>query len=261
MSGITGVIITLNEEKNIAEAIDSLRPLCSEIIVVDSQSTDRTCEIALEKGARIIVQEYLGDGPQKNRAVEIATNDWILSMDADERLLPESVAKLRELPLASTDFDAFALRRRNLIGSRWIRFAGWYPNYVVRLYNAKKAQYESKQEHARITAKNVERLQVDILHYSFKHLGELFSKADRFSTRGAKLLYAEGKRAHVFSPLLHGSAAFVKKLFLQGGILGGVDGFTVSISAFVHSYLKYVKLIELHRDQRVRDAMNLDKIW
>ena len=152
MNQITGVIITLNEAQNIAECIASLQTVCNEIIVVDSGSQDQTREIAESCGARVFVQSYLGDGPQKNYGLQFATNDWILSLDADERLTPELIAEINQLNLNETQSDGFAARRRNYIGSRWIKRCGWYPDYCTRLYNRQKTRFKDVKQHSFVDA-------------------------------------------------------------------------------------------------------------
>ena len=118
---ITGVVITLNEERNIGDCLRNLKQVCSELIVVDSRSSDLTADIAEEEGATVMVQRYLGDGPQKNVALPKAQNRWILSLDADERLSDEMVEAIKGLSLSDTEHDSFSFPRRNFIGSRWIR--------------------------------------------------------------------------------------------------------------------------------------------
>ena len=262
MTNITGVIITLNEEQNIAECIASLQQVCNEIIVVDSNSTDSTVEIAERLGARVYRQSYLGDGPQKNHGLQFASNDWILSLDADERLTPELVLALQQLDLGQTEHDAFALRRRNYIGSRWIKHCGWYPDYCVRLYNRQLTRFKDVKQHSFVEARSTKQLDVDLIHYSFKNIGELFAKPGRnYSTRSAKILYQRGKRANAFTPFLNGLSAFFKKYLMQGGCLGGVDGLSVSLSGAINSYLKYAKLLEYQRDPKVLEAEDFSKVW
>lgn len=260
MNQISGIIITLNEQTHIRDCIRSLKQICDEIIVVDSGSTDRTAQIAQQEGARVYSQKYLGDGRQKNYGLQYARNDWILSLDADERLTPEAIAAIKNLDLANTPFEAFSLRRRNYIGHRWIKVCGWYPDHFVRLYNRCKTQFAAINAHSRVTTKNFQRLEADLLHFSYRDCGELFSKAVRFSSRSAKVLYKNGRRARWFSPLLHGLNAFVRKYFWRRGCLGGVDGFTVALSAGVNSYLKYARLLEIQRDPAIRKKID-DAIW
>lgn len=259
---ISANIITLNEEKNIKECIDSVLKVCSEVIVVDSGSSDKTIEIAQKMGATVVHQPYLGDGFQKNIAANHCKNKWILSLDADERLDQELISFISSLNLGAVDTEAYAFRRRNLIGSRWIKYCGWYPDYCIRLYNSEKTQFAQVKQHAKITSKKVSYTKKDIVHYSYKSIGELFSKPGRnFSSRGAKIMYQQGKRANAFSPVAHGVSAFIRKYFIQMGILGGLDGMTVSLSAGLNSYLKYAKLYEMQNDQEVIKQQDFDKIW
>ncbi len=259
---ITGVVITLNESKNIVECIQSLQQVCSEIVVVDSNSTDNTRELAESLGAKVVIQSYLGDGIQKNVGLAHTENNWILSIDADERLTDEMVSAIKQLDLSSTPHDAFAFRRRNYIGSRWIKQCGWYPDFCIRLYDKSQTRFAEVKQHAAVQAKNPERINADLIHYSFENLGQLFAKPGRnFSGRAAKIMYKKGKKANSFSPFLHGLNAFIRKYFFQKGFLGGVDGMTVALSSAVNSYLKYAKLLEYQRDPKVLENEDFDKVW
>ncbi|WP_110685617.1 glycosyltransferase family 2 protein [Salinicola aestuarinus] len=262
MAAITGVVITLDEADNIEACLDSLARVCEELIVVDSGSTDATVARAEARGARIIHQPYLGDGPQKRVGPVAATHRWVLSLDADERLTDGAVAAIAALDLETTPNDAFALRRRNFIGSRWVRHCGWYPDYCLRLFDRERCNFSESRQHASIPASQPARLDADLEHYSFANLGELFGKASgRFSNRAAKIMYAKGKRANAASPALHGANAFVRKYLFQRGFVGGLDGMSVALSAGVNAYLKYAKLLELQRDAKVREATDFDKVW
>ncbi|APX07526.1 glycosyltransferase [Vibrio campbellii] len=259
---ITGVVITLNEAKNVQECILSLQQVCNEVIVVDSDSSDNTVELATKLGAKVIHQPYLGDGFQKNVGLDFSSNDWILSIDADERLTEEAVAEIKRLDLATTSHDAFAFRRRNYIGSRWIKQCGWYPDYCIRLYNKQKTRFSEVKQHASVQAKNPKRLNSDLIHYSFENLGQLFSKPGRdFSGRAAKIMYQKGKRANAFSPFTHGLSAFFRAYIIKRGFLGGSDGLTVALSATMSSYLKYARLLEFQRDPKVLENEDFSKVW
>ncbi len=262
MNHITGIITTLNEEHNIEACINSLQTICNEIIVVDSNSHDKTIEIAQSKGAKTYIQSYLGDGIQKNFGLQYASNTWIFSLDADERITPELAMEINALDLEHTTYEAFAVKRKNYIGSRWIKVCRWYPDYLVRLYNKEKIQYTPVKQHACVPSKNKKKLHASILHYRYNNIGELFSKPARnYSTRGAKILYLNGKRANVFSPFMHGTAAFITNYFIRGGIIGGVDGLTLSIAIALNSYMKYAKLLEFQRDPQVLASENFNSVW
>jgi len=259
---ITGIVITLNESENITDCIHSLQQVCDEIIIVDSNSTDNTREIAQSLGAKVIRQSYLGDGFQKNVGIEYANNNWILSIDADERLTEGLVKAIQKLDLTNTPVDAFAFRRKNYIGSRWIKQCGWYPDYCLRLFNHNKTRFSAVKQHAKVQAKNPQRLDAHIDHYSFNNIGELFAKSGRnFSGRAAKIMFEKGKKTHAFAPFLHGINAFFRKYIVQRGFLGGVDGLTVSLSSAINSYLKYAKLLEYQRDPTVLKKEDFKKVW
>jgi len=262
MAAITGVVITLNEADNIEACLASLKRVCDELIVVDSGSRDDTVARAEAFGASVIHQRYLGDGPQKNVGPKAASHRWVLSLDADERLTDGAVAAIQALALSHSSHDAYALRRRNFVGSRWIRHCGWYPDYCIRLFDRDRTGFSESRQHASVQAQDSKRLNADLEHYSFANLGELFGKASgRFSNRAAKIMYLKGKRANAFSPFLHGANAFVRKYVFQRGFLGGLDGVSVALSAGVNAYLKYAKLLEFQRDAKVRDAEDFDRVW
>ncbi|GHB14403.1 glycosyltransferase family 2 protein [Salinicola rhizosphaerae] len=262
MTNLTGVVITLNEADNIEDCLASLARVCDELIVVDSGSRDDTIARAEALGARVIHQPYLGDGPQKRVGPLAAKHRWVLSLDADERLTDEAVAAIQALDLETTQHDAYALRRRNFVGSRWVKRCGWYPDYCLRLFDRDRTGFSESRQHASVQAGNPQRLNADIEHYSFANLGELFGKASgRFSNRAAKIMFLKGKRANAASPALHGANAFVRKYVFQGGCLAGLDGMSVSLSAAVNAYLKYAKLLELQRDAKVHDAEDFDRVW
>lgn len=245
---ITGIIITLNEEDNIQKCIDSLKKVCDEIIVVDSQSQDKTVEIARKLGAKVYIQKYLGDGPQKRHGVQFASNDWILTLDADERLADDMIADIKSLDLSTIKHDGISFRRMSFIGDRWQKL--WYPDNIVRLYNKNTAGYQSVIGHAAVDAKNIKKLNSHILHYSYKNLSEMAQKIDKFSYRGAKMLYAKNKKVTVFSPPIRGFFAFFKKYILKGGIFMGLDGLTISLFTGFNTYLKYAMLIELNNENK-----------
>ena len=261
MEPITGVIITLNEERHIVACIESMKQVCSSIIVVDSCSGDRTRELAEKAGAKVVVQEYLGDGPQKNVGPDLSETPWVLSLDADERLTPEMVAEIKALNLADSPVPAYGFPRKNYIGSRWIRHSGWYPDVCVRLYDHRKVRWKDMRMHSFVETRDFRVLKGNIIHYSYRGIGELFRKADSYSNAIAKNMYQRGKRAGAMSPFLHGLSALLKHYVIKGGFLDGVDGMTVSISSAINSYLKYAKLLEFQRDPEILNKEDFSKVW
>lgn len=248
MQKITTIIITLNEEANIADCIASVKDVSDEIIVVDSQSSDNTCEIARSLGARVIIQKYLGDGPQKAFAEPQAKNDWILSLDADERLDRNAIEAINSLALENANCDAYTLARKTFIGDNFIKL--WYPDRLVRLYNRNHAGYTKEIGHASVTAKIVKNLDGDILHYSYTDYPQMLNNIAKFAERGAKMLYEKKKYARFYDPMLHGTITFLKKLILKGGMFHGRHGWTVSVISGFNTYMKYAILLDLQEKNK-----------
>ncbi len=244
---ITATIITLNESKHIRDVIQNVQKICNEVIVVDSFSSDTTCEIAEELGAKVIKQKYLGDGGQKAFCEQFASNEWILSIDADERLEEEAIEFLRSFEYEKEPFEAYSFRRKSFIGKKFIR--QWYPDRVVRLYNKNKCGYNKEGEHGKVVTNNYKDLDIDMLHYSFENFGVLVSKADRFAVNLAKVRYAEGKRASWYDPFVHGFGAMFKGLIIKGGILGGLHEWHVAFASAYNSYMKYVVMLEMAENE------------
>ena len=236
--------------------------ICDEVVVVDSCSTDRTVDIAQAMGAKTYVQPYLGDGPQKNVGIGYASHRWVFSLDADERISPELAEAINAIDLEHTPFEAFEVRRRNFIGSRWIRCCHWYPNWLVRLYRTDMTRYTDSKQHASVPSANKGRIKADIIHQAYDNIGEMFTKqAHSFSSRSAKIIYQSGKRVTAFSPFVHAFAAFFLNYFVRGGIWGGLDGLSISKAMALNAYLKYARVLEYQRDPKVLDNENFNEVW
>ena len=245
MTLITGTVITFNEEDHIEACIASLLKVCAEVVVVDSLSTDRTAELAIAAGARVIPQAYLGEGPQRNLSEMHAANDWILALDADERLDDELAATILALPLADPT-NAYAFNRKSYVGTRWIRGPGFYPDFVTRLYNRTRAAYEPKPGHAGVLAPQVCRMPGHILHYTYDGLSDWIAKINQVSSLDARGMYEAGRRPSRVKPVTSAMAAAFRALILRGGILRGADSWTIVMTSMFRAFLKYQKLNELH---------------
>ncbi|NOU23369.1 MAG: glycosyltransferase family 2 protein [Methyloglobulus sp.] len=243
---ITVTIITLNEEEFIKDCIESAWKIADEIIVVDSHSTDKTREIAESLGARVYEHSYMGDGLQKDYGVQFAKNDWILHMDADERLDEQMAAEIQGINYAETTYDAYAFRRKNHIGTRWQKV--WYPDYMVRLYHRNRCRFSPIIVHTSLTTKNYKRMQGHIIHYSFKDLSDCFIRADKYSKLDAKILFDNNRKVNAWDPAVHGIVSFIKFFFLKQGFIYGLDGLTASLIGALRSYLKYAHVIEMHQN-------------
>lgn len=253
MPPISGTIITFNEEDHIEACVASLQKVCAEVVVVDSLSTDRTVTLAEAAGARVVAQAYLGEGPQRNLTERLATHDWILALDADERLDDELEAAIRGLGLADPD-EAYAFNRKSFVGPRWIRGPGFYPDFVTRLYNRTRAAYEPKPGHAGVQAPRVRRIPGHILHYTYDGLTDWISKINWLTSRDAQGMFSAGRPPSALRPVRSALAAAFRQLVLRGGLLRGADGWTITMTSMFRSYMKYAKLNELHEQAQSNRA-------
>ncbi len=256
MTPISGTIITRNEEDHIEACIRSLQRVCAEVVVVDSLSTDRTVAIAESLGARVISQAYLGEGPQRNLTEQHARHDWILALDADERLDDEMAATITALALDQPD-EAYSFNRKSFVGPRWIRGPGFYPDFVTRLYNKTRAAYEPKPGHAGVKAPRVRRVPGHLMHYTYDGLTDWIAKINWLTSRDAEGMFAAGRPASVTKPARSALGACFRQLILRGGLFRGADGWTITVTSMFRSFMKYQKLNELH-ERRARDGGQAD---
>jgi glycosyltransferase involved in cell wall biosynthesis len=245
---ITANIITLNEETNIEAVIKSVQEVCDEVLVVDSLSSDKTCEIAESLGAKVVKQAYLGDGAQKAYGAPLAKYDWILSIDADERLDTNAIEAIKKIDLEATEYDAFSFARKTYIGKNFIKL--WYPDRVTRLYNRSKCAYSTLGGHAKVETENINHLNADMLHYSYENYAQMIKTSHKFITRGAKIAHEEGKKASSFDPFLHGLGALIKALVLKGGMFQGINAWNVAVVSAFSSYMKYALMIEMQENEK-----------
>lgn len=245
MTQISGTIITFNEERHVADTIASLSRVCDDIVVVDSNSTDRTVEIARAAGATVVGQAYLGEGRQRNVTEQHARHDWILALDADERLDDEMARAIGGLQLDDPR-TAYEFNRKSYVGSHWIRGPGFYPDYIIRLYNRGHAAYESKFGHAGVIAPRVERLPGHILHYTYDDISDWIAKINQVTSLDARGMYEAGREPSRIKPLASAVSAGIRELLVRGGLFKGMDGLTVTLTSVFRAYMKYLKLNELH---------------
>ncbi len=239
---LSATIITLNEERNIARAIESLR-CCDEIVVVDSGSTDRTVEIAEKLGARVVEASWLGYAGQKNTASERAANDWILSIDADESLSEALEAEIWRIKKEGPRHDAYTMPRLAQYLGRWILHSGWYPDRKVRLFDRRKAQWVGDYVHESVKVEgSVGHLDSNLLHFTCDSLSEHLRTMDRYTTLAAEqmidLKQYVGWHRLVFDPLW----TFFRTYFLKLGFLDGVEGLCIAYMAAFYNFVKYAKV-------------------
>jgi len=245
------LVITRNEAHNLHDCLQSMHGWVDEIIVLDSQSTDATVAIAQQHGAKVAQPaDWPGFGPQKNRALDLATCDWVFSIDADERVTPELAAEIIQALKTGNAQVAYKVPRLSSYCGKIIHHAGWQPDYVLRLFKRGTAQFSDDLVHERVVSdQKVVALDNHLLHYSYLNFSQVLSKVDAYSSASAKQAYARGKRSSVAGALGHGAWAFFRTYVIRRGFLDGAHGLALSISNAETSYYKYLKLWHMELEQ------------
>ena len=244
MAKISACIISFNEEEKIEDCLKSLAGIADEIVVVDSNSTDNTVAIAQKYTDRIILQDFLGFIEQKNFAVQQAKNDWILSLDCDERLSPELQKAITEIKHSSEQADAYRMPRKTFYIYRWLNHC-WYPDIKIRLFNKNTAHWggTNPHDHIVISSSNIVQLPGDIYHYSFDSISDHIKTIDKFTEIGADELVRKNKSFNMLSPFTHSSWIFFKLYIVKRGFMDGFAGIIVSVLSAMHVFIKYSKAI------------------
>lgn len=244
------VIITYNEEKNIERCLQSIVPVADDIVVVDSYSTDSTEEICGRFNLRFVKEKFRGHIEQKNYAMELAENDFVLSLDADEELtleLTKSILSAKAAPNA----DAYKFNRLNNYCGKFVHHGGWYPDTKIRLWNRTKGKWGGVNPHDSVMMESdtlIKKIKGDLLHYTYKTLSDHLNQINKFTGIAAQEAYKKGKRTSVLLHLIINPwVAFIKSYFLKLGFLDGLTGFQIAISGAYYRFMKYAKLLELQK--------------
>jgi glycosyltransferase involved in cell wall biosynthesis len=242
------IVITKDEEAVIQRCLESVA-WADEIVVVDSGSTDRTQEISRALGAKVhVTPDWPGFGPQKNRARELATGDWILSLDADEWLPSELQTEIRAAVVAPSSHAAFYIPRSSSFCGRFMRHSGWWPDPVLRLFRRDSGHFSDDLVHERfIVEGSVGQLSHPLMHEPFMSLEEVLHKVDRYSSAGAQMMFARGSRSSVTGAVLHGWWTFLRTYLFKAGFLDGREGFILAVSNAQGVYYRYLKAWMLGR--------------
>jgi glycosyltransferase involved in cell wall biosynthesis len=253
--GLSVCVMAMNEEAKIGDCLRSV-DFADEWVVVDSHSTDRTREIAAALGARVIERDWPGWIAQNNFAVEQATRDWVLAIDADERVSPELRASILRAIERPGDMVGFTMPRVTCYMGRWIRHGGWYPDRKIRLFRRGRGRFEGVDPHPRGRVDGpVADLDGDLLHYSYDDLADHLRTIDRFTGVAARAKEAAGVRARVSDLTLRPFGKFLRMYVLKQGFRDGLPGFVVAITGAFYVFMKYAKLWEIRtraRDSAVR---------
>jgi glycosyltransferase involved in cell wall biosynthesis len=242
MPALTAILISYNEELDLARALSSLAGIADEIILVDSGSTDRTCEIARKFGARVYARKLDGFAEQKNYAASLSSNDWILSIDCDHELSPELRSSILAWKQQTPEYNGYDLPLlTNYLGG-WIRHSGWYPEFKVLLFRRDKGRFVSAL-HERVQVDGPSgRLNGHLFHYTIRSVAEHKAKLDTMSTLAAEDMFAHGRKSWRAAMIFASPWTVVQRLVFQLGILDGRRGWPIAWLSGVYIYLKYRKL-------------------
>ena len=248
-NALSVVIIAFNEENCIGRCIDSVKKIADEIIVLDSFSTDATVEIARSKGAIVRQEKFRGYIEQKNRALQLSSHNWVLSLDADEALDQQLVKSILAAK-KNLSVKAYKMNRCANYCGRFIRHGLWYPDQKIRFFDKRIARWGGTNPHDTVELASkmpVKHLKGNILHYSYKSIEDHIQQNNHFSTISARTLYERGKRAGWGKIMLNPFWAFLNGYILRAGFLDGFYGFVIAVNASHYTFMKYVKLHRLQR--------------
>ena len=241
---VSVTVITKNEAADIAAALASVH-WADEIVVVDSESTDDTVALARQVTERVIVRPWAGYVAQKNFAASLASHDWILSLDADERITP-ALAQEIQATLNNPTHTAYRIPRVTWHLGRWIRTTDWYPDDQLRLYDRRSAKWTGRYVHEAVTVNGtIGRLNGEIEHYAYRDISDHLETIDRYTTYAAMQMKETGRRAGLLQLAGHPPLAFLRNYIARGGIRDGVPGFIISSLNAYYVFLKFAKLREL----------------
>jgi len=252
MIKLSVVVITYNEEKNIGRCLSSVKDVADDIVIMDSYSTDETERICKKFNARFFQQKFEGYIEQKNFANSQAKYDYILSLDADEALSPELIRSIKEVK-NSTDSYGYTTNRLTNYCGKWIKHGGWYPDKKLRLFDRRKAKWTGYLIHEKVEYAEpvqISHLRGDLLHFSFYSISEHVSQANHFTSIGAKKLFMQGEKAGCMKLFLNPCVKFLRDYFVRFGFLDGYYGYIISRISAHATFLKYIKLRELHLDKK-----------
>ncbi len=246
---ITVLVPTFNEEDNIRDCLESVK-WADDIFVVDSFSTDRTLEIAREYTDHVVQHEYVNSATQKNWAIPQVASEWVMVVDADERVTPELRARIRDILENGTEYDGFYIRRMTTFFGKLIRHCGWHKDYLVRLWRRGKGRYEDLEVHADVIVDGkVGKINEYLTHNTYRSFDDYLEKFGRYTTWSANDLHKRGKRATVLNLTLRPLWRFIHMYIIRHGFMDGKHGLILCILAGFNVFMKYAKLWRLQQER------------
>jgi len=242
---VSAVLIAQNEEKNIGPALDSVA-WADEIVVVDGGSSDGTIQLCKDRGARVVEHGFTSYAEQKNFALRQATHDWLLSLDADERVTDQLSQEIQALNRSGFVGAGYRIPRVSCYLGRFIRSTAWYPDHQLRLFDRRKAQWEGMWVHESVRVDGaVGKLKGEILHYSYENISDHVERLNHYATLAAKQMWESGRRGGLAPALIFPPFVFLKNFVLKRGFMDGTVGLFISFMNSFYVYLKFMKLKEL----------------
>jgi len=244
LSTISVIVITFNEERHIEECLKSVQ-WADEIIVVDSESNDKTIAIALKYTSKVFVKEWEGYSENKNYALRQVNSEWVFWIDADERVTPELAEEIKQVITKDPDENGFECARKAFFLCKWIKHCGWYPGYVLRLFRHKKARFSNKKVHEGLLLDGKSgRLNNDLLHFTDDSLEHYLWKFNRYTSFAAEELAERGKKPSILNILFRPLHTWLKMYIFKMGFLDGMQGFILCLLSAGYVAMKYAKLWE-----------------
>lgn len=249
------IIIVKNEESSIRECLASV-VWADEIIVLDSGSTDQTVAICKEYTDNVYETDWPGFGPQKNRALQYATKEWVLSIDADERISYDLQTEIKRVIQMPKRYDAYSMPRRSNYCGRYMKHSGWWPDRVMRLFRRGKADFSNDLVHERIIVEGkAGKLKEPIIHESLLTLEQILDTMNSYSSAGAEMMAEEHQKSGLAKAILHGLWSFLRTYFFRAGFLDGKEGFMLAVSNAEGTYYRYLKLMVINRNRENQEEV------
>lgn len=253
MNKISAIIITFNEEKNIERCLNSLENVADEVIVMDSFSKDKTDEICKKYNVRFYQHEFDSYFNQKNRAIDLASNDYILSLDADEFLSETLKSSILAIKGGVNEYDAYEFNILTFFRKKAIKHCGWYPGVKVRLWNKNLGKWEQREIHEKVFFEQNVRIKYltgDLNHYSYYSIKQYIDKINNYSNLKSKFLFNKNKKTNFLKLLFKPTIKFLIVYFIKLGVLDGYYGFLISVFAAYTDFLIQTKIFELNEDKK-----------
>ena len=241
-------IITYNEERILGKTLEAVNELADEIIIIDSNSSDNTVEIAKSKGAKVFIEDWKGFGPQKNSAIGKCSGEWILLIDADEVLSEELKEKIKEIVNGKNKYEVYDINRCSVCFGKELKYGGWSNQYATRLWKRNSVRVSDNLVHEEFETSLVKgKIKEKIYHYTYLTLSDYITRFDRYTTLGAEEYIKRGKKSSFFNIVINPFFKFIRMYIFRFGFLDGIEGLIIALFSGMYTMTKYFKLKEMEK--------------